>query len=159
MTGPVPYPHPLLSAEEIEAALVERKHPINSFASRTETCMSDMVGMRGFGVHFVRLKPGDESTQIHYHLQNSEWIYILRGTANLQLLDCTTTPPGPGVDTFTSLSPDAIEHVPVKQGDFVGFQAGPMAGRYAHSMKAGIEGLEYLMGGDRGEVDVCCYPT
>lgn len=42
MTEPVTYPHPLLSAEEIEAALVERKHPINPLASRTQACMSDM---------------------------------------------------------------------------------------------------------------------
>ena len=105
-------------------------------------------------------------------------------------MDCTTIPPGPGVDTFTPVTPvtpppslpslpagsfptsaeplppsagplanGAIQHVHVKQGDFVGFQAGPMAGRYAHSMKAGEAGLEYLMGGERREVDVCCYPT
>jgi hypothetical protein len=86
-------------------------------------------------------------------------VYILRGTAQLELLDCTTLPPGPGVDAFTPLPPDAIQRVPVKQGDFVGFRAGPMAGRYAHSMKAGNGGLEYLMGGERREVDVCCYPT
>jgi hypothetical protein len=42
MTDSHPHHHPLLSAEEIEAALVERKHPINPLASRTQACMSDM---------------------------------------------------------------------------------------------------------------------
>ncbi|KAK8858914.1 hypothetical protein IAR55_003145 [Kwoniella newhampshirensis] len=70
--------YPLIKAEEIEAALQPNSHPLNPDNLRHSACVSDMAGMKGLGVHLIRLGPGMESTTIHYHLAESEWFYILK---------------------------------------------------------------------------------
>ncbi|WVQ65457.1 uncharacterized protein L199_003633 [Kwoniella botswanensis] len=138
-----------------------------SMLLRKTTCLSDKVGMAntGVAVHKSSIGPGMESTAIHYHLSNTEWIYILSGSAILQLVDASL----PILNPFqpASSGPEdgegerkehQVEEVPVSQGDFIGFPGGVGASRYAHGLKAGEEGCEYLVGGDRGGSGVTHYP-
>ncbi|WRT66724.1 uncharacterized protein IL334_003687 [Kwoniella shivajii] len=169
--------HPLVKAEEIDTAMKGEKHYLNRDAERIGICMSDLVGMQnsGLGVHKVRLPPNGESTQIHYHLHDSEWLYILSGSGKLQLIDSNLLPtnekhnhPRNGSsdipDHFTpntkTMIPGEIEieERDVSQGDFIGFQGGVIASKYAHGLKASNQGIEYLMGGTREKLDICIYP-
>ncbi|WWC71116.1 uncharacterized protein I206_105069 [Kwoniella pini CBS 10737] len=166
--------HPLLKNEEIDSAMKGNKHYLNRDAERISVCMSDVVGMQdsGLGVHKVRLEPNGESTQIHYHLHDSEWLYILSGSGILQLIDSSLHSPDnsnnhprngssdiPKLDT-PNLKENKIEieERKVEPGDFIGFQGGIIASKFAHGLKASSEGLVYLMGGTREKLDVCCYP-
>nr|XP_031858544.1 uncharacterized protein CI109_006067 [Kwoniella shandongensis]KAA5525616.1 hypothetical protein CI109_006067 [Kwoniella shandongensis] len=159
--------HPLLVAAEIDAALKPNSHPLNPDNVRHSACISDMVGMKGLGVHKIRLEPNVESTTIHYHLNGAEWFYILKGSATLLLIDASI-PHHEGFKAFSDATwtsrnvEDAkeyqVEERQVGPGDFMGFQGGLTAGQYAHGLRAGPEGLEYLCGGTRDTFDVCCYP-
>lgn len=50
----------------------------------------------------------------------------------------------------------------VSPGDFIGFEQGIKASRWSHSLRAGPQGIEYLMGGAKsgcgGGVNLCAYP-
>ncbi|WWC88309.1 uncharacterized protein L201_003217 [Kwoniella dendrophila CBS 6074] len=175
------HPHPVLKAEEIEKSMFDMGHWRNPNAKRKTTCLSDKVGMAntGVAVHKSILEPNTESTANHYHLSNTEWIYILSGTAVLQLVDASLpilNPFQPFSETPSSDSASSskkpkldnngssstqykIEEVPVSQGDFIGFPGGIGASRYAHSLKSGENGCEYLVGGDRGGSGVVHYPS
>nr|XP_019045217.1 hypothetical protein I302_05605 [Kwoniella bestiolae CBS 10118]OCF24147.1 hypothetical protein I302_05605 [Kwoniella bestiolae CBS 10118] len=162
-------PFPLIKSNKIESSMVSKRHRLNNDAERIGVCMSDMVGIKGLGVHKVRIPPEGESTEIHYHLNDSEWLYVLSGSGVLLLLDSETsfdTSEDPknnriiGRVTGASGQPSSrqITQHEVAEGDFMGFQGGLLASKYAHSLRAGPEGLVYLMGGTRERVDVCCYP-
>ena len=47
---------------------------------------------------------------------------------------------------------------PVETGDFAGFMSGVKAGKFAHSLISGRDGMTYLMGGTRKTLDICSYP-
>lgn len=111
----------------------------------------------GVAVHRVRLAAGRESTVLHSHLASSEWIYVLKGTVMLVLArtivnDPEELTPGPAESVV-------YEESELKQGDFVGFPAGPSAERWAHTLRAGNDDVEYLLGGDRPKTDVITYPV
>ncbi|WWC62964.1 uncharacterized protein I303_105562 [Kwoniella dejecticola CBS 10117] len=180
------HPHPVLKADEIEKNMFPMGHWRNPKAMRKTTCLSDKVGMAdtGVAVHKSILEPNTESTAIHYHLSNTEWIYILSGSAVVQLVNAALPilnpfgPPPPSSDNApaekkqkTDKNPESatgaatgggseytIEEVPVSKGDFIGFPGGVGASRFAHGLKAGPEGCEYLVGGDRGGSGVVHYP-
>ncbi|OCF75511.1 hypothetical protein I204_04367 [Kwoniella mangroviensis CBS 8886] len=145
-------PHPVLKAEDIEKSMFPMPHWRNPNALRKTTCLSDKVGMAntGVAVHKSSLGPNIESTAIHYHLSNTEWIYILSGSAILQLVDASL----PILNPFQPAS----QVQGTERGDFIGFPGGVGASRYAHGLKAGEEGCEYLVGGDRGGSGVTHYP-
>ncbi|OCF37324.1 hypothetical protein I316_01233 [Kwoniella heveanensis BCC8398] len=179
-------PHPLLKAEDIDAKMKTKGHYLHPDAKRT-----GVFGMSGLGVHKVRLPPHGESTRIHYHLHDSEWLYVLSGSGILQLIDASLERvPHPTKDAASITSSSAetndspslsshegsgqqqqqrhqghvltdkypIEEREISAGDFMGFQGGIGASRFAHGLKAGDEGIEYLMGGTRERIDICCYP-
>ncbi|WWD05192.1 hypothetical protein V865_003265 [Kwoniella europaea PYCC6329] len=85
------HPHPVLKADDIDKSMFPMPHWRNPNALRKTTCLSDKVGMAntGVAVHKSSIGPGMESTAIHYHLSNTEWIYILSGSAILQLVDAS----------------------------------------------------------------------
>ena len=86
-------------------------------------------------VTLARVPPGKESFVLHAHLLHEEFLYILEGSG-------------------TAVIGDA-EHA-VGPGDFMGF---PIDGT-AHTLKnTGTTDLVYLMGGERGPVDVASFPT
>lgn len=108
-------------------------HPFNDKAIRNTKSIGDLAGLNKIGIHLVRVEPGDETTQHHYHECSDEFVYLLSGSATLELDD----------ETFN-----------VNAGDFVGFPANGAA----HSMKnTGSSDLVYLMGGNRVDTDCCNY--
>ncbi len=110
-------------------------HPLNTRAIRWTRSLGDACGLTSLGVHLVRVKPGDASTEFHFHHHDEEWIYILSGHATAQI---------------------GNEEHPVGPGDFMGF----VAGSQPHAMSNnGTEDLVYLVGGNRLPFDVCDYPN
>lgn len=109
-------------------------HPLNSKAIRHTKSLGDIVGLSLMGIHLVRVEPGDETTQHHNHECSDEFIYILRGSATLEL---------------------GSEIHELESGDFIGFPAGGET----HSMiNSGSTDLVYLVGGNRPDFDCCNYP-
>lgn len=132
----VPQPDPLLTAQEIDA-LPERRHvhQFNDNGVRHTRSIGDLVGMTHLGVHLVRLEPGRDSTQFHFHHQDEEFLYILEGRAMASLGD---------------------EEREVGPGDFMGFTA-PSVPHKLHNPFD--EDVVYLMCGERNQIDVCDYPA
>ncbi|NEP46512.1 MAG: cupin domain-containing protein, partial [Okeania sp. SIO2H7] len=78
-------PH-LLKASEIEAMPEKRKvHPINKEAVRNTKFLSDALGMKNLGIRLVRVEPGKETTQFHFHYHEEEFIYIISGKGIAQI--------------------------------------------------------------------------
>jgi uncharacterized cupin superfamily protein len=127
-------PH-LLKASEIEAMPeVVKVHSLNAEAVRHTRSLSDAVGMTQIGVHLVRVEPGKETTQFHFHHQEEEFLYILSGRGVAEIGD---------------------GQIEVGAGDFLGFTAPSLP----HTVKNPFdEDLVYLMGGDRLNFDICDYP-
>ncbi|MGE5525490.1 MAG: cupin domain-containing protein [Rhodospirillaceae bacterium] len=125
----------LLRRADIEA-MEETKfvHPLNKAAVRHTRSLGDATGLVSLGVHLVRVKSGDQTTEYHYHHHDEEWIYILRGKGAARI--------------------DGKEYE-VEAGDLLGF----VAHSVPHGMRnTGIEDLVYLVGGNRRPFDVCDYP-
>lgn len=120
------------------AGLEERVHvhQFNANAIRNTRSLGDLAGLGDMGVHLVRIEPGRETTEHHFHGQDEEFLYVISGRA---------------VATIGE------EEVEVGPGDFMAFPKNSPA----HSMRVpadAAEDLVYLMGGTRSEVDVCTYP-
>lgn len=126
---------PLLKASRITALPeVVKIHALNPKAVRNTKSLSDAVGMTRLGIHLVRVEPGKETTQFHFHHQEEEFIYILAGRGIAEIGD---------------------RSVEVSAGDFIGFTAPSLP----HSLSNPFEeDLVYLMGGERRSFDVCDYP-
>ena len=126
---------PLLTAADIEAMTeVAHVHQFNDNAVRHTRSLGDALGLEHMGVHLVRLEPGRDSTQFHFHHVDEEFVYILsgRGVAELGEETCEIGP-----------------------GDFMAFARRSVP----HNMSNPFdEDLVYLMGGNRSELDVCDYP-
>jgi uncharacterized cupin superfamily protein len=126
--------HPLITAKAI-AAMPEKRfvHTLNANAVRYQRSLGDAVGMTTIGVHLVRVAPGGESTEFHFHQQDEEWLYILSGRGIAEIGD---------------------EQFEVAAGDFMGF----VTGSAPHMMRNSFdEDLVYLMGGARCPIDICDY--
>ena len=125
------------SAAEI-AAMPERRHQhqFNENAVRMTRTLGDMAGLEDIGLHLVRLEPGRESTEYHFHGQDEEFLMILSGHG-LALIGEERIEVGPGdVMAFPKNSPAHVMQVPEGAG----------------------EDLVYFMGGTRSPVDICTYP-
>lgn len=123
--------------------LITRPHTVDASAVQSTVSLGDLTGLTQLGVHLSRVAPHTQSTVLHWHNSDDEWIYVLdtgAGGATLLIL-----PPGA----------DAPVEEPLKTGDFLGFAAGR---RDAHACRAGETELVFLCGGTRKELDVCLYP-
>ena len=125
----------LLKAKDIAAMTpTRRQHQFNENAVRLTRGLSDAAGMQRIGVHLVRLEPGRESTQFHYHDADEEFLFVLEGRGIAELGD---------------------REVEVGPGDFMGF---PVPSE-PHSLRNPFdEDLVYLMGGERNANDLVHYP-
>ena len=102
---------------------------------RNKRSLGPLFGLQNFGMNHTTLQPGASSSIQHYHSKQDEMIYILSGTATLQLDDSEIT---------------------MNPGDVMGFPAGqPML----HSIinRSTSENLEYLEIGDRTSNDTVFY--
>ena len=124
-----------LSAEQI-AAMAERahQHQFNQNAIRMTRTLGIPAGLEQIGVHLIRLEPGFDSTQFHYHDADEEFVLILSGTGRAFI----------GEETFD-----------VGPGDFMGFPA-PSPGHSLHNNSQ--QDLIYLVGGESNPADVVHYP-
>lgn len=109
-------------------------HQYNENAVRLTRTLGDLAGLTDMGLHIVRIEPGRETTEFHYHDQDEEFVYIISGQGTSELGE---------------------EVLDVGPGDVMIFpKGGP-----AHVMRnEGPEDLVYLMGGTRSPIDVCTYP-
>jgi uncharacterized cupin superfamily protein len=111
-------------------------HQFNANALRHTRSLGDLAGLADMGLHLVRIEPGRDTTEHHFHGQDEEFLYVISGRAVAAIGD-ETFPVGPGdVMAFPKNSP-------------------------AHSMSVPADAAEdfvYLMGGTRSEIDVCTYP-
>lgn len=127
-------PHLLTAAEIAAMPAFVFHHPLNNNAIRHTRSLSDAVGMQRVGIHLVRVEPGDETTQLHFHHCEEEFIYILSGRGMAEIGD---------------------RQIEVGAGDFLGFTAPSLP----HTMHNPFDQpLIYLMGGERREIDICDYP-
>lgn len=127
--------HPLLKANQIDAlAEKSHQHQFNPQAIRLTRSLGDIVGLNQIGLHLVRIEPGFESTQFHFHHQDEEFLYVLSGRGIAEI----------GENEFE-----------IAPGDFMGFTAGGLP----HTLRNPYDTeLTYLMGGTRNAIDVCDYP-
>ena len=109
-------------------------HFLNPGAIRYTRSLGDACGLSTLGVHLVRLKQGDVSTEFHFHHQDEEWVYILSGRGITEIGNRTCK---------------------ISAGDFMGF----VANSEPHAMRNPYrKDLVYLVGGNRWPLDVCDYP-
>ncbi|ABS62174.1 Cupin 2 conserved barrel domain protein [Parvibaculum lavamentivorans DS-1] len=111
-------------------------HQFNPNAVRHTRSLGDMAGLEDVGVHVVRVEPGRDTTEHHFHGQDEEFLFILSGRALATI----------GDDTFG-----------VGPGDFMAFPKNSPA-HSMHVPEDAKEDLVYLMGGTRSPIDVCTYP-
>jgi uncharacterized cupin superfamily protein len=125
----------LLKAHDIKVMQETVKvHSLNPQAVRHTKSLSDLLGMTHLGIHLVRVEPGKETTEFHFHHQEEEFMYIISGRGIAEIGD---------------------EQVEVGPGDFLGFSAPSLP----HTMKNAFDAdLVYLMGGERRNFDMCDYP-
>ncbi|MBI3992805.1 MAG: cupin domain-containing protein [Candidatus Lambdaproteobacteria bacterium] len=127
-------PH-LLRAEAI-ARMPEQvqRHPLNDRAVRHTRSLSDALGLQRLGLHLVRVEPGDETTEYHFHHLDEEFLYILSGRGIAEIGEA--------------------QHE-VGPGDCMGFTAPSLP----HVMRNPFdEPLVYFMGGQRSAFDITDYP-
>lgn len=129
-----PSPHLIRAADAAAMAEDRHRHQFNDNAVRLTRTLAAGTGMERIGVHLVRLEPGRDSTQHHYHDADEEFLYVLSGR---------------GIAHIGGASYE------VGPGDFMGFPAPSPA----HSLTNPFdEDLVYLMGGERNAVDAVHYP-
>ena len=125
----------LLSKEELDARPLSRfVHQHNPGAVRHTTSLTDPLGFEDMGVHLVRLEPGFDSSEHHFHEVDEEFLYILDGRAIAWIGD---------------------ESFEVGPGDFMAF---PKGSPPHHLHNSHDEDVTYLVGGTRAPIDVCNYP-
>jgi len=92
-------------------------------------------------------------------MNEAEWMYILKGSATVKLTECAFQDTGMPTNGLVPALPHSrpIDEYAVGPGDFIGFPGG-YGRHYAHTMVAGAEGVEYLVGGTREPLDICTYP-
>ena len=126
---------PLLTAASI-ASMDEQKrvHRLNKRAIRNTKSLGDALGMSQMGIHLVRVKRGDLTTEFHTHYFDEEFVYILSGHGLAEI---------------------GTRKVKVGPGDFMGFVACSLPHTMRNPYK---EDLVYLLGGTRKDYDVTEYP-
>ena len=130
-----PRPPHLLTRAQI-AALPERRHvhQFNANAVRMTRSLSDVLNLARIGVHLIRLEPGRDSTQFHYHDRDEEFIYVLSGRGTADIGDA---------------------RIDIGAGDFMAFPEQSAAHCLSNPF---TEDLVYLVGGERNALDVVHYP-
>ena len=134
-TRPAKKPHPLLKKADIDKLKETAfQHRLNKNAVRHTRALGKAVGMTQLGVHLVRLEPGRDSTEFHFHHSEEEFVYILSGRGETDIGGQTRL---------------------VEPGDFMGFSAPSLP----HILRNPFdEDLIYLVGGQSLNHDVTEYP-
>jgi uncharacterized cupin superfamily protein len=107
--------------------------------------LGESAGSRQSGLNWVQLAPGLESSPLHCHSEEEEFFVVLGGEATLELW------PAP---IAADRGVKHEEHS-VRAGHVI---ARPPASRVAHALRAGPDGVTYLVYGTRKPNDICYYP-
>lgn len=108
----------------------------NAVQGRVKRKLGDLFGLNNFGVNHTTLPPGASSALLHCHQLQDEMVYILQGTATLQLGE---------------------EEYEMKAGDCVGF---PASALLAHCIRnQSDQPVVFLEIGDRTRGDCVDYPN
>jgi len=125
----------LMTAAQIDASDESAiAHPLNPQSEVYLRRLAQAVGLQRTIVTMARIPPGKESFAYHAHKGDEEWIYIVAGRGRAEIGD---------------------KSFEVGPGDFMGFPV-PSAGH--HLTNPYDADLVYLMGGERGRVDVAEFP-
>jgi uncharacterized cupin superfamily protein len=129
-------PKHLVRTRELDPAdAVRVRHPFNPDSEVHLHRLAERTGMGRVIVTLARVPPGKESFVLHAHLLHEEFLYILEGKGTAVIGDAETE---------------------VGPGDFMGF---PIDGTPHTLRNTGATDLVYLMGGERGPLDVARFPT
>ncbi len=107
----------------------------SSCGAREKQALGDALGLTAYGVNLVRLPPGAESSQRHWHSHEDEFVYVLEGELTL-ITDAGEQVLGPGMTA--------------------GFSAGKTDGH--HMINRSAAWAVYLEVGNRSPDDECSYP-
>jgi uncharacterized cupin superfamily protein len=125
----------LAAAPEIIGARYPMPHD-EPCAARVRRRLGDAAGLTQFGVNLLRLPPGSWSSQRHWHSDEDEFVYILKGEVVLVT--------------------DAGEAV-LKAGDCAGFKAGDGDGHHLQN-RSGEEAVLLEVGSRRWGESSVDYP-
>ena len=129
-------PKHLVRTRDLDPAEAVRiRHPFNPASEVYLQRLAERTGMGRVIVTLARVPPGKESFILHAHLLHEEFLYILEGQG-------------------TGIIGEA--EVAVGPGDFMGF---PIDGTPHTLRNTGTTDLVYLMGGERGPLEVARFPT
>jgi uncharacterized cupin superfamily protein len=103
------------------------------------------AGAQHAGVNYGRLEPGHEGADPHCHSADEELFVILDGGATFELWP-SPVPAADGVQR---------EQLEVRAGHVI---SRPPSTGISHSLRAGDEGVSFLVYGTRRPNDVCYYP-
>jgi uncharacterized cupin superfamily protein len=107
--------------------------------------LAEAAGSVRSGLNWIRLPPGRPATPVHCHSEEEEVYVVLEGDGTLELW------PSPRL----AQSGVQREDHPVRAGSVV---ARPPATRMAHGLRAGPNGVTFLVYGTRKPNDICYYP-
>lgn len=136
-----------MKTESFPLALVAREVPVHPVASllppalaarlqgRHKQRLGDRFGLTNFGVNLTRLAPGGQSSLLHAHARQDEFIYVLEGEPLLETSD---------------------GHVRLAPGMCAGFAAG--TGRAHHLLNDTASDVWLLEVGDRTSGDEVTHP-
>jgi uncharacterized cupin superfamily protein len=129
-------PKHLVRTRDLDPAeAVEIRHPFNPNSEVRLQRLAERTGMGRVVGTPARVPPGKESFILHAHLLHEEFLYILEGEGTAVI---------------------GGAEVAVGPGDFMGF---PVDGTPHTLRNTGDANLVYLMGGERGPLDVARFPT
>jgi uncharacterized cupin superfamily protein len=125
-------------------AFDHKSHDLDASCKRSQLPLAEALGLTRVGVHFYRVQPHTQSTVVHWHTTEDEWVYVIKAGK------------GATVRIWDDRAGDTeARDEPVADGDFLAFPAGR---KLAHALKAGEEELVFLVGGSRERLDLCHYP-
>jgi uncharacterized cupin superfamily protein len=129
-----PREHLLTARQLADGPATAVSHPLNPASEVHIRPLSEKLGLERVRLSMARIPPGKESFIFHAHKGDEEWVYILSGRGQADI----------GDRTFE-----------VGPGDVMAFPT-PSIGH--HLRNPYDEDLVYLMGGERGRVEVGEFP-
>jgi uncharacterized cupin superfamily protein len=85
--NPTPTPNAIaVTAEAVPPRTKPSSYPeafFSRMAKREKRALGDVFGLRNFGVNLTTLAPGGESSLLHRHSKQDEFVYILEGEPTL----------------------------------------------------------------------------
>ena len=81
--APTPIAVPALSAPTRVKPSTYPEPFLSRMAGREKRPLGDLFGLKNFGVNLTRLAPGGESSVLHVHSKQDEFIFVLEGKPTL----------------------------------------------------------------------------